>query len=324
MSKQQLEELASQLGLEVGGTLDDLRRRVKEKWSVIEPFLPSASMTAKFTPGTEPEFQATDSLTMEGSYVRKMKLKLLADMVKNVPFLTDTDPERVLKFLIAAKEVHDLKLVGDSEFIALLISRTTGRMTSILGSHLNSTQNWGMVRAEIVNTFLPTRVRERHLALYVLDRFQSPSEDLNTYITTVVAAAEILGFEGGESRLVHRILQNLHPRVKTHLMFSAKPESLKDLYGLATTVAEGVAIERQREMLAAASRQGQISRIGASSMVVAESSPANASNRVKCWACGELGHLRRDCLRNRRSGGPEVSGNAIGAQEYRTDSERQD
>jgi hypothetical protein len=173
MSKQQLEELASQLGLEVGGMLDDLRRRVKEKWSVIEPFLPSASMTAKFTPETKPEFQATDSLTMEGSYVSKMKLKLLADMVKNVPFLADTDPERVLKFLIAAKEVHDLKLVGDSEFTALLISRTTGRMTSILGSHLINTQNWGMVQAKIVNTFLPTRVKERYLTLYVLDRFQS-------------------------------------------------------------------------------------------------------------------------------------------------------
>jgi hypothetical protein len=120
--------VASLLGLEVDGTLDNLRRRVKETWSVIEPFLPSPSMTDKFTLGTKPEFQDTDSLTMEGLYVSKIKLNLLPDMVKIVPFLADTDPERVLNFLIAAKKVHDLKLVADSEFIALLISRTTGRI----------------------------------------------------------------------------------------------------------------------------------------------------------------------------------------------------
>jgi citrate synthase len=72
----------------------------------------------------------------------------------------------------------------------------------------------------------------------------------------MVAAAEILEFEGGESRLVHRILQNLHPRVKAHLLFATKPESVKDLYAFATTVAEGMAIEEQRKSLTTAVRQG--------------------------------------------------------------------
>jgi hypothetical protein len=70
-------------------------------------------------------------------------------------------------------------------------------MTSILEAHLNSTQDWGMVRSEIVDTFLPPRAKERYLRLYVLDRFQSSSEDLNGYIMAVVTASKILGFEGG-------------------------------------------------------------------------------------------------------------------------------
>jgi hypothetical protein len=70
----------------------------------------------------------------------------------------------------------------------------SGVMTSILGAHLNSTRNWGMFRSEIVNTFLPPRVRERYLALYVLDCFQSSTEDLNSYTMAVVAEAETLGF----------------------------------------------------------------------------------------------------------------------------------
>jgi hypothetical protein len=40
-SKQQVEELARQVGLSKDGKLDDLRKRVKEKWTVIEAYLPS-------------------------------------------------------------------------------------------------------------------------------------------------------------------------------------------------------------------------------------------------------------------------------------------
>jgi hypothetical protein len=35
LSKQNLEELALQLGLSTDGTLDNLRKRVKQKWAVI-------------------------------------------------------------------------------------------------------------------------------------------------------------------------------------------------------------------------------------------------------------------------------------------------
>jgi hypothetical protein len=41
LPKQQLKELATQLGLPKDRTLDDLRRKVKQKWEVIKPYLPS-------------------------------------------------------------------------------------------------------------------------------------------------------------------------------------------------------------------------------------------------------------------------------------------
>jgi hypothetical protein len=104
-----------------------------------------------------------------------------------------------------------------------------------------------LVQAEIISTFLPSCVKEKFLTSYVLDRFQSPSEDLRTCISSVVAAADILGFQGSESQLVHRLLQNVHPRTKSYFLFVTKPESVRDLYALATTVAE--AVEDQRKQL---------------------------------------------------------------------------
>jgi hypothetical protein len=103
MSKQQLEELASQLALKADGTLEDLRRRVKEKWTAVEPFLPSPSTAAESTLVTKSESQITRSLGQDGSYASKIKIKLIPDANKNIPFLADTDPENVLKLLMALK-----------------------------------------------------------------------------------------------------------------------------------------------------------------------------------------------------------------------------
>jgi hypothetical protein len=315
LPKQQAEELASQLGLPTDGTLDDLRKRIKEKWTTIEAFLPSQS-TAKSTLVTKSSSQVTDSVVHDSSHLSKMKIRLVTDLIKNIPLLADTDPERILKFLICVKGVHELNLVTDFEFISLLVSRTSGRITQILGSHLGTTQNWGMVRSEIISTFLPPRVKERFLASYVMDRFQSSSENLNSYIMSVVAAADILGYEGPESQLVHRMLQNIHPPVKSYFLFANKPESVRDLFSLATTVAEAVATEEQRKLLTSAAQQGGGTRPVAKSMVVAKSSATVANRRVRCWGCGAWGHIQRDCSsKSQSSRNPADSGNAPGARQ---------
>lgn len=115
--KQQLEELASQLGLKADGTLDDLRRRVKEKWAAIEPFLPSPSGAAGSALDTKSESQVTGPLGRDSSYSSKMKIKV-EDSTKNILLLADTDPENILKFLISVKGVYDLNLVTNVEFLS--------------------------------------------------------------------------------------------------------------------------------------------------------------------------------------------------------------
>jgi hypothetical protein len=74
-----------------------------------------------------------------------------------------------------------------------------------------------MVQSEIISTFLPPRVKERFLASYVLERYQSTGEDFNSYVMSLVAAADILGFADSECQLLNRMVQNLHPRVKSYL-----------------------------------------------------------------------------------------------------------
>jgi hypothetical protein len=90
------------------------------------------------------------------------------DLIKSVPVLTDT-------------------------------SRILGTITHILGAHFGTTQNWGLVCSEIISTFLPPCVRERILALDIIDLFQSSSEYLSSYFVLVVTAAYNLRLKGQES-----------------------------------------------------------------------------------------------------------------------------
>jgi hypothetical protein len=202
LSKQQAEELARYMGLSVDGTLDDLRKRLKQKWTALQPYLPSPS-AVKPSLVLEPNSLSTDFINHDSSYLGKVKSKLVSGLIMNVPLLMDTDPENVVKILIRVSEVYELKLVSDSEFMSLLVCGTSGRVTQILGAHLGTAQNLAGVRSLIISTFLPPRVKEKYLGSYVLERFQSSLEDMNSHIMSVVGAADIFGFVGSESQLVH-------------------------------------------------------------------------------------------------------------------------
>jgi hypothetical protein len=299
LSKQQLEEFASQLGLSNDRTLDDLRKRVKEKWSTVELYLPSVS-AAKFTPDMKPVQPGMDSVAGEGNRPSKVKIKLATDLISGIPVLSGTDPELILNFLIRANQIGDLKLIPDSDFMTLLMGRTTGRVMQILGVHLATVDGWSLSQQEIIATFLPPRVKERFLAAYVLERFQAPGEDLNSYVMAVVAAAAILDFPGTEPQLVHRMVQNLHPRIKSYFLFESRSQSIRELYTLATTVAEAVAVEEQRKRLTAPGQQGAAPRVVAGSMFSSEARPAKADPRGECWECGAVGHFKRQCPARRR------------------------
>jgi hypothetical protein len=73
---------------------------------------------------------------------------------------------------------------------------------------------------------------------------------------SVVVAARILEFAGTESELVQRIVQNLHPTVKSHCIFQERPQTISQLFSFATVVTEAVAIETQRRQRAILSPPG--------------------------------------------------------------------
>jgi hypothetical protein len=316
LSKQQLENMASQLGLSADGSLDELRKRVKERWTTIEPYLPPA-LSAKFDTDMNSVRDSIEPAVLQESVVSKIRLNMVKELISSVPVVSGTEPEVILNFLIRVRQIYVLKLISDSEFIMLLVSRTSGRLLNVLSAHLGPSYSWGMVQDVLVASFLPLRVKETFMTSYVLQRFQRADEDMNSFIASVVEAAAVLGFPGSESQLVRRMIQNLHPRVKSHFVFENRPESIQELFSLATTVAEAVAVDDQRKSLAVHEPRQLVSRNTPNRILAVE------TDRRVCWKCGVSGHLRRDCtIRRSQRTNPLNSGNANGARRLMTRSER--
>ncbi|PNF14662.1 hypothetical protein B7P43_G11732, partial [Cryptotermes secundus] len=216
-----------------------------------------------------------DRLNDIHDYARR-HLKLANDRIK-----IDMDPEQILKLLIQVNQIIELKLLPDTEFMALLITRTSGRLMHILGTHLGTTDTWG--------------------------------EDLTEYIMSVVSAAKILGFLGTEVQLVHRIVQNLHPKIQSYCVFQNRPESIASLFSLTTTVAEAVAVEDQHRLTTGSFPRGGDPRPFVNAMVQTKGSPTKTELKNACWACGKTGNFQRACpSKTRPTSRAGRSGNARG------------
>jgi hypothetical protein len=250
--------------------------------------------------------------TQHGYLQAKLRGNVVTDMVKNLPVLVDTEPGNVFAFLLKAQEIFDLNLVVDLDFLALLVAKTTGRLTQLIAENLRASSTWGSVCDQILATFFPPRIREEFLSKFVLDRFQTATEDVFHFIKSVVTAARILGYQASESELVRRLVQNIHPMVRSHLIFVPEPKTIDELYSLATRVQEARAVEERRvnrEERDPVTRSQPLKReLRLLNVAMGDSSPSTARG-PKCWNCSGMGHTRRNCpSQSRRVSGHQGNG----------------
>lgn len=100
LPREEAEKLAVELGVSVQGMLDDLRKRLKEKWKVLEQYLPPPSTdksevvmhAAGASNSSSRDSEGHDHVTYSQC---KLKGKVVADLVRGVPILSTAEPKRV-------------------------------------------------------------------------------------------------------------------------------------------------------------------------------------------------------------------------------------
>jgi hypothetical protein len=138
LPKEEAEKLAMELGVPVQGIMDELRKRLKDKWRIVETYLPPQSKdkseVAVHTAGSSNTKVQGGDVHDHGSYLQvKLKGKVATDLVKNIPVLSDTEPENVFGFLVRASKIHRLNLVSDEDFWHFwLLGRPEGSPRSLV------------------------------------------------------------------------------------------------------------------------------------------------------------------------------------------------
>jgi hypothetical protein len=157
LTSEELQKMATELGVSDSATVHELRQRLKELWRTMEQYLPPRS-TDKSAVGLD---IATNSKGNEScsdvqgqmEYLQaKVRSKAVADLLRGLPVLSITEPESVFEFPVRVRQVYDLRLVSDREFMAQRLTKTTGRVARIVGAHLRIGSSWLSLLSEILSS----------------------------------------------------------------------------------------------------------------------------------------------------------------------------
>jgi hypothetical protein len=143
-------KMAIELGVPAKGAVQEIRQRLKEKWTNLEQYVPPPS-TDESKRGLDVEgsgnvYDVGSDIQGPSKYLQaKLRGKVITDLLGGIPVLRNTEPESVFEFLVRVRQVYDLGLVTDKEFLTHIITRTTGRLTQIDGAHFCPESSWEVV-----------------------------------------------------------------------------------------------------------------------------------------------------------------------------------
>ena len=196
-----------------------------------------------------------------------------------------------MRLFIRLDDVHSLCLVEDRVFITRILTLVSGSLLTFLGNFLRTGSSWTECKSQLLSEYFPNFVRERMIRDLVIFNFHGEGQPLRAYIEQVFAAAKFLHYDVSEQDLVDRVVMNFHPSVLGHAAFVDRPCTLKELYQVVGIVEEKLAVAQERQRL-----QPPCFNI-CNPRGVPRSGPGRAAPPVKCWKCGDSGHIRRDCPR---------------------------
>jgi len=154
-------------------------------------------------------------------------------------------------------------------------------------------------------------VRERLIRDLIVFNCHGEGQSMRVYFDQVFQAAEFLQYEANEPQLVDRVVMNLHPQVLGQAAFLEKPRSRKDLYRLAGLIEETFSVLQERGRLDPEVTRGAPNSSGGGGRPRDDRGNPRGPERssVRCWECGQQGHVRRSCPgRNAPSGNAQRPG----------------
>jgi hypothetical protein len=225
------------------------------------------------------------------------RTQVLNELLKQIKPLSSEEPENILRFFVKVGEIHDLDLVDDRVFITRILPFVPGGLLQFLGACLRERASWAGCKSQLLDEYFPHFVRERLIRDLIVFNFHGEGQSMRVYMEQVFQAEEFLQYEATEPQLVDRVVMNLHPQVLSQSAFLEKPRSRKDLYRFVGLIEKKFSVLKERARLGPKlTRRGRHGTGGGGSLRDDRSNPrAPVREPVRCWGCGQHGHVRRSC-----------------------------
>jgi len=232
--------------------------------------------------------------------------QVLVDLLRQVKPLCSERPEDILFFFVRLGDIHALGLADDRVFITRILPLVPAGLLQFLGTCLREGSNWGQCKARLLEEYFPHFVRERLIRDLIIFNFHARGQPMRVYIDQFFQAADFLQYGATEQQLVERIVMNFHPDILSHAAFLDQPRTRRELYRVIGQIEERFSIQEERDRL----RRGneRVSSSGVSPRSPRHKTRGPGERQVRCWDCGQLGHVRTNCPSRTRSGNEPYPG----------------
>ena len=289
-SKSELAEFALNRGLDASGTLEDIRRRVRDYFDrhpeedaeIENPAIAGPStdafLDAREAPRTPvaltlpvPPFRPPSSPVADDT-------KVINQIRKWGCHFDGRDP---LAFLERVEELKDAYGYTNGQLLKGLPELLKGETLLWYRNNRDDWTSWADFDRALRMQFLPRRYQAA-LRREVTDRRQKPGEKFAKYATELLTLMRRAGGITREEQ-IERVYENMQPEYKIYVRYD-EAASLAELQARASEYED---IERQRQEVRKAARTDNT-----------PPTVATAYNKQECcWRCKQRGHTRFDCKR---------------------------
>lgn len=158
--------------------------------------------------------------------------RIASNLLSAVQPTSGTNPEELIYFLSAVKQVLSLQLADDKQIMLLALPKTKGQLRTIWGQAVTNSTPFLELVEQIKQFFLPPRVRQ-HVLENTLYRDQKRREPLSEYIQDITTVADILEPDMPQQDILDAIVTGINPVTRAKMPGFPAPATIDDLLRLA-------------------------------------------------------------------------------------------